>query len=408
MPTWQPTSPGSDAMDKKTVRDVDVAGKTVLVRVDFNVPLDKQGHVTDATRIEAALPTIRYLLERNARVVLMSHLGRPDGKVVESLRMAPVARELERLLGQQVKTAPDCVGPEVERLVRELQPGEVLLLENLRFHPEEEANDPDFARQLASLGEIYVNDAFGTAHRAHASTEGVAHHLPAVAGFLMQKELEALGKIVENPDHPFAAIIGGAKVSTKIKVLQNLLDKVDILIIGGGMANTFLKAKGYDVGKSLLEPDMIDVAWDLMRRAQDRGVRLGLPVDVVAAERFEADAPTVVVDVDKIPEGWAIVDIGPRTIEEFRSLLQPAKTIFWNGPMGVFEMPRFAAGTRAIAEILANSGATTVVGGGDSVAAVEQMGYSDRMSHISTGGGASLELIEGRTLPGVAALEDKK
>jgi len=395
-------------MDKKTVRDVDVAGKTVLVRVDFNVPLDKQGHVTDATRIEAALPTIRYLLERNARVVLMSHLGRPDGKVVESLRMAPVARELERLLGQQVKTAPDCVGPEVERLVRELQPGEVLLLENLRFHPEEEANDPDFARQLASLGEIYVNDAFGTAHRAHASTEGVAHHLPAVAGFLMQKELEALGKIVENPDHPFAAIIGGAKVSTKIKVLQNLLDKVDILIIGGGMANTFLKAKGYDVGKSLLEPDMIDVAWDLMRRAQDRGVRLGLPVDVVAAERFEADAPTVVVDVDKIPEGWAIVDIGPRTIEEFRSLLQPAKTIFWNGPMGVFEMPRFAAGTRAIAEILANSGATTVVGGGDSVAAVEQMGYSDRMSHISTGGGASLELIEGRTLPGVAALEDKK
>jgi len=408
LPTWQPTSPGSDAMDKKTVRDVDVAGKTVLVRVDFNVPLDKQGHVTDATRIEAALPTIRYLLERNARVVLMSHLGRPDGKVVESLRMAPVARELERLLGQQVKTAPDCVGPEVERLVRELQPGEVLLLENLRFHPEEEANDPDFARQLASLGEIYVNDAFGTAHRAHASTEGVAHHLPAVAGFLMQKELEALGKIVENPDHPFAAIIGGAKVSTKIKVLQNLLDKVDILIIGGGMANTFLKAKGYDVGKSLLEPDMIDVAWDLMRRAQDRGVRLGLPVDVVAAERFEADAPTVVVDVDKIPEGWAIVDIGPRTIEEFRSLLQPAKTIFWNGPMGVFEMPRFAAGTRAIAEILANSGATTVVGGGDSVAAVEQMGYSDRMSHISTGGGASLELIEGRTLPGVAALEDKK
>ena len=395
-------------MDKKTVRDVDVAGKTVLVRVDFNVPLDKQGHVTDATRIEAALPTIRYLLERNARVVLMSHLGRPDGKVVESLRMAPVARELERLLGQQVKTAPDCVGPEVERLVRELQPGEVLLLENLRFHPEEEANDPDFARQLASLGEIYVNDAFGTAHRAHASTEGVAHHLPAVAGFLMQKELEALGKIVENPDHPFAAIIGGAKVSTKIKVLQNLLDKVDILIIGGGMANTFLKAKGYDVGKSLLEPDMIDVAWDLMRRAQDRGVRLGLPVDLVAAERFEADAPTVVVDVDKIPEGWAIVDIGPRTIEEFRSLLQPAKTIFWNGPMGVFEMPRFAAGTRAIAEILANSGATTVVGGGDSVAAVEQMGYSDRMSHISTGGGASLELIEGRTLPGVAALEDKK
>ena len=394
-------------MEKRTVRDVDVAGKTVLVRVDFNVPLDKQGHVTDSTRIEASLPTIRYLLERNAKVVLMSHLGRPDGKVVESMRMAPVARELERLLGQPVRTAPDCVGPEVERLVRDLQPGELLLLENLRFHPEEEANDPGFAKQLATLGDLYVNDAFGTAHRAHASTEGVAHYLPAVAGFLMQKELDALGRIVENPEHPFAAIIGGAKVSTKIKVLQNLLTKVDTLIIGGGMANTFLKAKGYDVGASLLEPDKVDVAWDLMQQAQDRGVQLGLPVDVVAAQHFEPDSPTVVVEVNQIPEGWTIVDIGPRTVEEFRALLLPAKTIFWNGPMGVFEMPRFAAGTRAIAEILAKSGAVTVVGGGDSVAAVEQMGYADRMSHISTGGGASLELIEGKTLPGVAALQDK-
>jgi phosphoglycerate kinase len=394
-------------MEKRTVRDVDVAGKTVLVRVDFNVPLDKQGHVTDSTRIEASLPTIRYLLERNAKVVLMSHLGRPDGKVVESMRMAPVARELERLLGQPVRTAPDCVGPEVERLVRDLQPGELLLLENLRFHPEEEANDPGFAKQLATLGDLYVNDAFGTAHRAHASTEGVAHYLPAVAGFLMQKELDALGRIVENPEHPFAAIIGGAKVSTKIKVLQNLLTKVDTLIIGGGMANTFLKAKGYDVGASLLEPDKVDVAWDLMQQAQDRGVQLGLPVDVVAAQHFEPDSPTVVVEVNQIPEGWTIVDIGPRTVEEFRALLLPAKTIFWNGPMGVFEMPRFAAGTRAIAEILAKSGAVTVVGGGDSVAAVEQMGYAERMSHISTGGGASLELIEGKTLPGVAALQDK-
>lgn len=395
-------------MDKRTVSDVEVAGKTAVVRVDFNVPLDKQGHVTDATRIEAALPTIRYLLEHNARVVLMSHLGRPDGKVVESMRMAPVARELERLLGQPVKMAPDSVGPEVERLVRDLQPGEVLMLENLRFHPEEEANDPGFAKQLAALGDIYVNDAFGTAHRAHASTEGIAHYLPAVAGFLMQKELDALGGIVENPEHPFAAIIGGAKVSSKIKVLQNLLTKVDILIIGGGMANTFLKAKGYEVGSSLLEPDKVDVAWDLMRQAQDKGVQLGLPIDVVVAQRFEADAPTRVVEVDQVPEGWTIVDIGPRTVEEFRAVLLPARTIFWNGPMGVFEMPRFAAGTKAIAEILSKSDAVTVVGGGDSVAAVEQMGYADRMSHISTGGGASLELIEGRTLPGVAALQDKK
>ncbi len=395
-------------MDKRTVSDVDVAGKTAVVRVDFNVPLDKQGHVTDATRIEAALPTIRYLLEHNARVVLMSHLGRPDGKVVESMRMAPVARELERLLGQPVKMAPDSVGPEVERLVRDLQPGEVLMLENLRFHPEEEANDPRFAKQLAALGDIYVNDAFGTAHRAHASTEGIAHYLPAVAGFLMQKELDALGGIVENPEHPFAAIIGGAKVSSKIKVLQKLLTKVDILIIGGGMANTFLKAKGYEVGSSLLEPDKVDVAWDLMRQAQDKGVQLGLPIDVVVAQRFEADAPTRVVEVDQVPEGWTIVDIGPRTVEEFRAVLLPARTIFWNGPMGVFEMPRFAAGTKAIAEILSKSDAVTVVGGGDSVAAVEQMGYADRMSHISTGGGASLELIEGRTLPGVAALQDKK
>ena len=395
-------------MEKKTIRDVDVAGKTVLVRVDFNVPIDKKtGVVTDNTRIVAALPTIRYLLEHNAKVVLMSHLGRPDGKVVESLRLAPVAHELERVLGQPVKMAPDCIGPDVQSLVRAMQPGEVVLLENLRFHPEEEANDQDFAKQLAALGDIYVNDAFGTAHRAHASTEGVAHYLPAVAGFLMEKELEALGGILENPLRPLAAIIGGAKVSTKIKVLQNLLNKVDILIIGGGMANTFLKAQGYEVGSSLLEADKIVVASDLMKQAQDRGVKLGLPVDVVVAERFEPDAPSKVVSVDQVPQGWTIMDIGPRTVEEFRKLIQPARTIFWNGPMGVFEMPRFAEGTKAIADILAKSGAITVVGGGDSVAAVEQMGYADKMTHISTGGGASLELIEGRVLPGVAALEDK-
>lgn len=395
-------------MEKKTIADVDVAGKTVLVRVDFNVPLDQQRHVTDNTRIKAALPTIRYLLERNARVVLMSHLGRPDGKVVEKLRMEPVAHELERLLGQPVPVAPDCVGPQVEAMVRAMKPGEVLMLENVRFHPEEEANDPQFARQLASLGDLYVNDAFGTAHRAHASTAGVAEYLPAVAGFLMQKELDALGGILENPARPLAAIIGGAKVSTKIKVLENLLQRVDILIIGGGMANTFLKAKGYEVGSSLVEEDKVQVAWDLMKQAQDKGVQLGLPVDVVVAERFEADAPSKVVPVDQVPEGWTIVDIGPRTVEEFRKLLDPARTIFWNGPMGVFEMPRFAEGTRAIADILARSKATTVVGGGDSVAAVEQMGYADKMTHISTGGGASLEMIEGRTLPGVAALQDRK
>jgi phosphoglycerate kinase len=393
-------------MNKKTVRDVDVAGKTALVRVDFNVPLDKRGHVTDATRIEAALPTIRYLQEQGAKVVLMSHLGRPDGKVVESMRMAPAAAELQRLLGQPVKTAPDCVGPEVEKLVKGLKPGEVLLLENLRFHPEEEANDPQFAKQLASLGDIYVNDAFGTAHRAHASTEGVAHYLTAVAGFLMQKELDALGGIIENPQRPLAAIIGGAKVSSKIKVLQNLLDKVDVLLIGGGMANTFLKAKGYNVGKSLLEEDKVQVASDLMKQAQDKGVELGLPIDVVAAAKFEPDSETKIVDADSVPEDWTIVDIGPKTVEEFRALLLPAKTVFWNGPMGVFEMPSFASGTKAIAEILSKLEATTIVGGGDSVAAVEQMGYADRMSHISTGGGASLELIEGRTLPGVTALQD--
>lgn len=394
-------------MDKQTVRDVDVAGKTVIVRVDFNVPQDKEGNVTDTTRIEAALPTIRYLLERNAKVVLMSHLGRPDGKVVEKLRMAPVARELGRILGQEIKVAPDSVGPEVERMVRDLKPGEVLLLENLRFHPEEEGNDKQFAKQLASLADVYVNDAFGTAHRAHASTAGIAEYLPAVSGFLMEKELAALGGILENPQRPLAAIIGGAKVSTKIKVLQNLLSKVNVLIIGGGMANTFLKAKGVDVGKSLLEEGMLDVARDLMKQAGERGVTIGLPVDVVVADKFEADATSKTVDVNQVPEGWMIMDIGPKTIEEFSNLLKTARTVFWNGPMGVFEMPKFAEGTKAIADILAKSDAISVVGGGDSVAAVEQMGYADRMTHISTGGGASLELIEGRTLPGVAALKDK-
>jgi phosphoglycerate kinase len=398
-------------MNIKSIRDVDVSGKRVLVRVDFNVPLDKDGNVSDNTRIRESLPTIRYLLKRDAKVILMSHLGRPKGKVVGDLRMTPVARELGKLLERDVKVAPDSVGPEVESMVESMRPGQVAMLENLRFHPEEEENDPEFARKLASLADIYVNDAFGTAHRSHASTTGVAEHRPAAAGFLMEKELEALGGILGEPKRPFAAIIGGAKISTKIQVLENLLDKVDILLIGGGMANTFLKARGVEIGRSLVEDDLVDSARDLIDRAQEKGVTLGLPTDVVITEQLDNEhdfgIPTKAVELDQVPPDWYIVDIGPRTVQDFRSLLAPARTVFWNGPMGIFEMPRFAAGTKQIAEMLADSGATTVVGGGDSVAAVEQMGYADRMSHISTGGGASLEMIEGKTLPGVAVLQQK-
>jgi phosphoglycerate kinase len=398
-------------MNIKTIRDIDVSGKRVLVRVDFNVPLDKDGYVGDNTRIKESLPSIRYLLKRDARVILMSHLGRPKGKVVGDLRMAPVARELGKLLEKDVKVAPDSVGPEVESMVQAMKPGQVLMLENLRFHPEEEENDPDFARKLASLADIYVNDAFGTAHRAHASTTGVADHTPAVAGFLMEKELEALGNILGQPKRPFAAIIGGAKISSKIDVLKTLLDRVDILLIGGGMANTFLKANGLEIGKSLVEEDLVDTARDLMNRSQEKGVTLGLPTDVVITEQLDNEhdfgIPTKAVELDQVPSDWYIVDIGPRTVQEFKSLLAPARTIFWNGPMGIFEISRFAEGTKQIAEMLADSGATTVVGGGDSVAAIEQIGYADRMTHISTGGGASLEMIEGKTLPGVAVLQQK-
>ena len=398
-------------MNKKTIRDIQVAGKRVLVRVDFNVPLDAQLHITDDTRIKAAIPTIEYLLDHGAAVILMSHLGRPKGQVVDSMRLTPVAQRLGELLGRPVQMAADCVGPEVEALAKALQPGEVLLLENLRFHKEEEKNDLDFARQLASLGEIYVNDAFGTAHRAHASTEGVTHYLPGVAGFLMEKEINFLGSALENPRRPFAAIIGGAKVSDKIAVLERLINMVDVLLIGGGMANTFLKAEGYEIGDSLFEEGKVDVARDLLAKAHQRNLKFLLPTDVVIADRFAADATSKVVAIDQVSQGWRIMDIGPATIAAFGQALEDAQTIVWNGSLGVAEMPAFAGGTNALIEILAErtkDGATTIIGGGDSAAAVDQAGAADQMTLVSTGGGASLELLEGRVLPGVAALQDKK
>ena len=390
-------------MAKKSVRDVNVKDKRVLVRVDFNVPLDKQGNITDDTRIRAALPTIRNLLDRGAALILMTHLGRPDGKVVDKLRLDPVAKRLEELLGAPVIKAPDSVGPEVQRIVSGLRPGQVVLLENVRFHPEEEANDPQFARELASLGDIYVDDAFGTAHRAHASTAGIAAYLPAYAGFLMEKEISTMGKALENPGRPFIALIGGAKVSTKIAVLTNLLDKVDRLLIGGAMANTFLRAQGYSLGRSLVEEDKVPVAQELLRKS---GEKLMLPVDVVVADRADAEGETSVVSVDNIPADKMVVDIGPKTITAYSGILRQAMTVVWNGPMGVFEVPGYAAGTRAMAEALARSQAVSIVGGGDSVAALEQMGLADQITHVSTGGGASLEFLEGRALPGVEVLRD--
>ncbi|HID64875.1 MAG TPA: phosphoglycerate kinase [Anaerolineae bacterium] len=378
--------------DKKTIRDIDVKGKRVLVRVDFNVPLD-QGKVADDTRIRAALPTIQYLIEQEARIILMSHLGRPKGKVREELRLTPVAERLAELLDRPVAMAVDCVGEKVETAVDRLRPGDVLLLENLRFHPGEEANDPEFASRLASLGEVYVNDAFGTAHRAHASTEGVARRLPAVAGFLMEKELNFLSKALESPGHPFVAILGGAKISDKIGVVDNLLGKVDALLVGGGMANTFLKAQGYEAGQSLVEDESLPLARELLDKA---GRKLVLPVDVVVADRFDAEAQSKVVSVEEVPAEWRILDIGPATIERFAQELRTAKTVVWNGTMGVAEFPRFAAGTRAVIEMLAESQATTIVGGGDTAAAVHQAGMVEKMSHVSTGGGASLEMLEGK------------
>jgi phosphoglycerate kinase len=390
-------------MNKQTIRDIAVRGKRALVRVDFNVPL-ADGKVTDDRRIVEALPTIRYLIDQGARVVLCSHLGRPKGGPDPKFSLAPAAARLSELLGQPVQQLGDCVGPAVEAVVATMKPGDVVLLENLRFHPEEEKNDPAFAQQLARLGDVYVNDAFGSAHRAHASTEGVSHYLPAVAGFLMEKELTFLGRALANPEHPFIAIIGGAKISGKIDVIENLLPRVDALLIGGGMANTFFKAQGYAVGDSLVEDDRLDMARAVLARA---GRKLVLPVDVVIADAFSAEARTRIAGVDEVPAGWRIMDIGPATIERFNQELATAKTVVWNGPMGVFEMQPFAAGTVAVAEILAESKAMSIIGGGDSAAAVEQAGLAGKMTHISTGGGASLEFLEGKELPGVAALLDK-
>jgi len=393
---------------KRTIRDIDVRDKRVLVRVDLNVPQDEHGQVTDDTRLRAIRPTVQYLRTHGAAIILMTHLGRPKGKVDERYRLAPLAPRLSEILGQQVSVAPDCVGPAVEAQVAALKPGGILLLENVRFHAGEESNDPGFAAQLAGLADIYVDDAFGTAHRSHASTEGVAHHLPAVAGLLMEAELDALGGLLHSPARPFVAVVGGAKVSGKLEVLQLLLSVVDTLIVGGGMAGTFLAARGLEVGDSILERDLIPAASALVGAAAAKGVPLLLSVDVVISDRFAADAEQRVVAVEEIPPGWQIMDIGPRTIELFMGALRDARTVFWNGPMGAFEMPPFAKGTNAIAHALAESGAVTVVGGGDSVAAIDQLGLADKMTHISTGGGAALKFLEGKALPGLAALEERE
>lgn len=394
-------------MNKVTVNDLEVSGKRVFVRVDFNVPMDSDLNITDDRRIVAALPTINRLIEKGAKIILASHFGRPKGKRVESMSLKPVAVRLSELLGKPVKMLNDCVGPEVEQEIAAMANGDVAVLENLRFYAEEEANDPEFAKKLAALADVYVNDAFGTAHRAHASTEGMTRYLPSAAGFLVQKEIEIMGKALENPERPFLAILGGAKVSTKIDVITNLLDKVDTLIIGGAMTYTFFKARGLEVGKSLIEIDKLDTAREIERLAKEKGVKLVLPVDNVIADAFSADANTRVADAGNIPEGWEGLDIGPKTIELFVNEIKKAKTIIWNGPVGAFEMAPFAEGTRTVAAAIAESDAVTIVGGGDSAAAVEQMGFADKITHVSTGGGASLEFLEGKELPGIAALDDR-
>ena len=394
-------------MRKKTAEDIDVAGKRVFLRVDFNVPLDKAGAISDDSRIKACLPTIKYLMDHNARVIICSHLGRPDGKVVESLRLTPIAKRLSELLGKPVEALRQCIGPEVEDAINRLKDGGVVLLENIRFHPEEEANDPNFAKALSQLADIFVNDAFGASHRAHASVVGVAKYLPTVSGFLMETEIEALGGALENPKRPFAAMIGGAKVSGKLAVMENIMNKVDALLIGGGMAATFLKSMGYMVGDSMVENDRLDYVRQLMEKAKSKGPKLLLPQDSVVAAKLEAGASTKTVPVTKIPDGWTIADIGPDTILEFSTELKKCKTVVWNGPVGVFEIPEFANGTHSMIKVLADLKATTVIGGGSTTEAVVEMGLADKMSHVSTGGGASLEFLEGKVLPGVAILQDK-
>lgn len=394
-------------MNKKTIKDIDLKGKKVLVRCDFNVPLDENQNITDNTRIVAALPTIKYLLENNCSIVLCSHLGRPKGEVKPEFSLKPVAKELSRLLDKEVIMAKDVVGEDATSKAKALQPGQILLLENVRFHREETDNDPEFSKKLASMAEIFVNDAFGAAHRAHSSTVGVASYLPAVSGLLIEKELKFLGNALNNPERPFVAILGGAKVSDKIGVIDSLLEKVDTLMIGGGMAYTFFKAQGYEVGNSICEVDKLDLAKEAMAKAKERGVKLMLPVDTKVGKEFKPDTESKVVAWTEIPEGWEGFDIGPKTIEMFKEELQKAKTVVWNGPLGLFEFDQFAIGTNEIAKTLSEIDATTIIGGGDSAAAVRKAGLQDKMTHISTGGGASLEFLEGKKLPGIECLQDK-
>lgn len=394
-------------MKKQTVRDIDIKGKRVLIRVDFNVPLDEKGNITDDARIRAALGTIQFCLKQGAGVVLMSHLGRPDGKVIEELRLDPAARRLGKLLEKKILKLSDCTGPQVVQQIGGLKPGEIALLENLRFHSQEEKNDAAFARELAELGDVYVNDAFGTAHRAHASTEGVTHYLPAVAGFLMEKEIQYLGETLENPRRPFVAIIGGAKVSGKIEVIVNLLKKVDAVLIGGGMSYTFHKARGFNVGGSRLEPDRVSLALELIENAGKKKIPFVLPKDHRICQKIEKGAEIRTTSSPEIPDGWSGIDVGPQTIEEYRKVLQTAKTVVWNGPVGVFEVDGMDWGTRQVAQILAGLKITKIIGGGDTAAAIAKFGLESAMTHISTGGGASLEFMEGKILPGVAALKNK-
>ena len=394
-------------MSKKTVKDIDLRGKKVFVRCDFNVPMDENQNITDNRRIVAALPTIKYLIEQNCKIILASHLGRPKGEFKPEFSLAPVAKELSKLLGQEVLMAKDVIGESAKTLAANLQEGQVMLLENVRFHREETDNDPEFAKELASMAEVFVNDAFGTAHRAHASTEGISHYLPSVSGFLIEKELKFLGDALNNPERPFVAILGGAKVSDKIGVIDSLLEKVDTLMIGGGMAYTFFKAQGYEVGNSLCEPDKCDLALSLMNKAKEKGVKFLLPIDTKIGKEFKPDTESKTVAWTEIPEGWEGFDIGEKTIEMFKNELKSAKTVVWNGPLGLFEFDQFAIGTNAIAHALAELDATTIIGGGDSAAAVEKAGLADKMTHISTGGGASLEFLEGKKLPGIECLQDK-